>query len=338
MHRAGTPDNQEARWALIDSPTTTQVDNDVQETPARGSRTPATAAVPQAPAPGDPVSTTIPAWGADATVVPTATHCPVLHETASRSALVGVTGVADQVDPPSAVTSTAPRPARLLPSVVAVVPTATQVTSATGDGVVVGGVELPGVELGGVAVLDVVVLVVGVPEVAVPDAAVPGVDPVVAPVLHDTPWSGPVPAGTGCNDQVTPSSIVAATTPPVWATSTGLVPVAQQSPPSVHDTSVASDTVGGSAPVETQVAAELAEVRPPAMAVTRPAMVPMAVHRPPEVQATAVTSVVPAGTSWEIHVAPRSRVVRIAPGPVPPAPAWPTATQERAFEHAIPVR
>jgi hypothetical protein len=82
----------------------------------------------------------------------------------------------------------------------------------------------------------------------------------------------------------------------VWATSTGLVPVAQQSSASVHDTAVASDTVGGSAPAGTQAAAAAADPSPPIMAVTRPAMLPRAVQRSPTVQVTAVTSVVPVGT------------------------------------------
>src|SRR5665213_178339 len=242
-------------------------------------------------APAVPVRITTPACGAVTAVVPTATHGPAVHETASRSADAAVTGAAAHLLPPLAVVRTTPWPVRAPPSTVAVVPTAVQ--------------EAP---------VPVAVLVVSVPGV------------------QSMPWSAPVPTGTFWGAQVAPPSDVTSMAPITWPTSTDWAAVAQQWVASVHDSAVATDAGAGSRPVATQVPA-CDGVR----VLTTPETTPNAVHRPSTRQSTAVTSVVPGGTTWRAQVVPLV-VVRMAPGPTPVTPTWPTAGQERAEVQATPER
>ena len=81
---AGVPGQVPFRYSLIDSPTTTQWDWDTQLTASMGWGMPTSAWCFQGSS-VDPVSTTRPAWAAEATALPTATHEPIDGQDTSLS-------------------------------------------------------------------------------------------------------------------------------------------------------------------------------------------------------------------------------------------------------------
>jgi hypothetical protein len=164
-------------------------------------------------------------------------------------------------------------------------------------------------------------------------AAVTAVGRVVGGV-QSTALMAPIPGGTVWGTQVVPSSSLASIEPTAWDGSTVSDAVAQQWRLSVQARDVATDAVTGSRPPAVQAPPAPVGVR----VVTLPETVPRAVHRPLCGQATAVTSVVPAGTGSDAQVVPELVVVRMAPGPTPVPPTWPTAVHARDEAQAMPVR
>ena len=115
-----------ARCSLIDSPTATQRESEVQLTAVSGCGAPTVDGAFHG-WPGAPVTMTRPAWGDVATELPTVTHVPMaVHEMPLSEADRDVTVWLDQVAPPLAVVRMSPCPALAASRMVAVVPTTVQ--------------------------------------------------------------------------------------------------------------------------------------------------------------------------------------------------------------------
>jgi hypothetical protein len=208
------------RCSLIDSPTTTHRETELQLTPASDWGELTAAACFQGWS-AEPVRTSTPAGADEATELPTATHASTaMHDTSLRAAAEAVTDWLDQRAPPLLVVRTSPCPLRDPLREVAVVPTTVQRTPATPlavavvDVVVVGAVVVD-------AVVGAAPDAVGEPD-GVDDVVEVEVEvevkgraplPVDEPVRQETALSVPTPLGMVTGAQVDPPSAVAAITP-----------------------------------------------------------------------------------------------------------------------------
>lgn len=319
------------RCSVIDSPTTTQRELETQLTPDRGWADPTTAGCLQGWL-ADPVRITSPAWAAVATELPAETHEPTdVQDTSLRAAAMGVTNWFVQLAPPLLVVRTNPCPVPALFRVVAVVPTTVQTTPATPAAgalvVVVATVVdvLPGAVSGAVGV------VFGVLAEEVKGSAPL---PLLSALRQEMPLRYPVPAGMGSMDHRAPPSVVTATTPVTWSTSTDVCAVTQQCWSSEHDTAVAPDTLAGSVPAWVHPEVGVAETK----ATTPPVPAPVAIHRRSGRQVTAVISRTPGGVGDCVHVIPPFDVPMITACPFDVWLAWPTAVHWRWSLQAIPER
>jgi hypothetical protein len=113
---------------MIDSPTTTQLEIEVQVTAVKVWGASRVVGLFQG-FPGRPVAMICPAWGASATELPTAMHAPTVgHDTSATDAESGLTLWFVQVAPPSSEVRMSPCPLRVASRVSAVLPTAVQIT------------------------------------------------------------------------------------------------------------------------------------------------------------------------------------------------------------------
>jgi hypothetical protein len=139
------------RCSLIDSPTITHREAEVQLTAVSAWGEPTAAALFHG-WPMDPVRTTTPAWSSRPTALPTTTQeSTAVQDTPIRVAALGATDWDDQLAPPLAVVRMMPWPVRVPVTVPDVVPTATHQAPAT----LVGAVVVVLVEVvGGVMVVE----------------------------------------------------------------------------------------------------------------------------------------------------------------------------------------